>query len=239
MRQLKAWATQMATTNLFAHSGSQLYGENLYGQFGAGPLNSIASFSTLESTCVSSWYSEISMYNFNSPGYSDATGHYTQVVWKSTTMLGMGLGWGIKSGGVNSYYCVSQYSPPGNNVMPGQFLANVLPPLSSTTTTLQSTLSSSTKLPTSTLTTTIASTPSNPCISSPCQNGGICTAPSSTSFACTCIQGYTGSLCQTQINYCASTPCQNGATCVKSLSGYTCVCLPSFTGQNCQSQVSL
>ena len=130
MRQLKAWATQMATTNLFAHSGSQLYGENLYGQFGAGPLNSFASCSTLGSTCVSSWYSEISMYNFNSPGYSDATGHYTQVVWKSTTMLGMGLGWGIKSGGVNSYYCVGQYSPPGNNVMSGQFLANVLPPLS-------------------------------------------------------------------------------------------------------------
>lgn len=130
----QAWATQMATTNVFAHSGSQLYGENLYGQFSSGALTSAASCSTLGTTCVNSWYSEISAYNFNSPGYSDATGHYTQVVWKSTTMLGMGLGWGLKSSGVNGYYCVGQYSPPGNNVSPGQFAANVLPPMSSVST---------------------------------------------------------------------------------------------------------
>lgn len=34
------------------------------------------------------WYSEIAQYDFSSPGYSDATGHFTQVVWKGSTRLG-------------------------------------------------------------------------------------------------------------------------------------------------------
>ena len=121
----QAWATQMATTNVFAHSGNSLYGESLYGQFTSGSLNNFSACSTLGTTCVKSWYDEISNYNFNNPGYSDSTGHYTQVVWKSSSILGMGLGWGIQSGGLNSYYCVGQYSPAGNNVAPGQFATNV------------------------------------------------------------------------------------------------------------------
>jgi uncharacterized protein YkwD len=121
----QAWATQMATTNVFAHSGNSLYGENLYVQFSSSALSNVSACSTLGVTCVESWYNEITSYDFSNPGYSDTTGHYTQVVWKSSSLLGMGLGWGIQSGGLNSYYCVGQYSPAGNNLAPGQFAANV------------------------------------------------------------------------------------------------------------------
>jgi hypothetical protein len=30
-------------------------------------------------------------YNWNAPGFSSATGHFTQVVWKATTEVGCGV----------------------------------------------------------------------------------------------------------------------------------------------------
>ncbi len=56
-----------------------------------------------------------------------ATGHFTQVVWKSSTRLGLGLAAG-KHKGSNAYYCVAEYSPPGN--YGNKFRENVLPPRS-------------------------------------------------------------------------------------------------------------
>ena len=49
-------------------------------------------------------------------GFTAATGHFTQVVWKSTTGLGCGF-----NAGCRMYVC--NYSPPGNFL--GQFDANV------------------------------------------------------------------------------------------------------------------
>lgn len=66
------------------------------------------------------WYNEISLYNFAKGEFSSATGHFTQLVWKSSTKLGLGLAYnGIK------YYVVANYQAPGNYL--GQFLTNVLP----------------------------------------------------------------------------------------------------------------
>jgi hypothetical protein len=48
-----------------------------------------------------------------------STGHFTQVVWNSSTKLGMGLA--LSSG---KLYCVGQYSPAGN--YEGQYKQNVL-----------------------------------------------------------------------------------------------------------------
>lgn len=66
------------------------------------------------------WYNEVSSYNYNSPGFSMATGHFTQVVWNASTKLGMGLSVGAKG-----TYCVGQYQPAGNYA--GQFPQNVKP----------------------------------------------------------------------------------------------------------------
>ena len=73
-------------------------------------------------SATQSWYDEIKVYNFNRPGFSGSTGHFTQVVWKSTTKLGMGVGFGDRGRRV---VVVAQYGPSGN--MMGAFPQNVPP----------------------------------------------------------------------------------------------------------------
>jgi len=70
---------------------------------------------------VQSWYNEIGQYNYQSGGFSAATGHATQLLWKGTTQLGCGY-----QTSCGLYVC--QYSPAGNVI--GQFRDNVLPPVS-------------------------------------------------------------------------------------------------------------
>ena len=67
------------------------------------------------------WYDEVNLYNYNNPGFSSATGHFTQVVWKSTSDLGCGIA--ISRNG--KIYGVSEYTKPGN--YGNQYRANVLP----------------------------------------------------------------------------------------------------------------
>ncbi len=54
-------------------------------------------------------------YDFKKPGYSDKTGHFTQIVWKSTKKVGC-----ARCGGKGSKwyetYVVCDYSPSGNIV---------------------------------------------------------------------------------------------------------------------------
>uniref|UniRef100_A0A3P8WPS9 SCP domain-containing protein n=1 Tax=Cynoglossus semilaevis TaxID=244447 RepID=A0A3P8WPS9_CYNSE len=50
------------------------------------------------------------------------TGHFTQVVWKETTQLGVG----VATVGTRSYV-VAQYRPAGNMTMPGKFESNKYP----------------------------------------------------------------------------------------------------------------
>ena len=62
-------------------------------------------------------------YDFNNPGWNanPGTGHFTQVVWKASTQLGIGKA--EKNGCI---YVVGRYSPAGN--MGGQYKSNVLKP---------------------------------------------------------------------------------------------------------------
>ena len=39
---------------------------------------------------VDAWGNERTKYNFNDPGFSEATGHFTQLVWKATRTVGCG-----------------------------------------------------------------------------------------------------------------------------------------------------
>lgn len=67
------------------------------------------------------WYDEVQKYDYNKPGFSAETGHFTQVVWKNSNKLGFGYA------NVNGYTAsVALYSPPGN--YQGQFPQNVLRP---------------------------------------------------------------------------------------------------------------
>ena len=39
---------------------------------------------------VDMWYREMHDYHFEKPGFSPSTGHFTQVVWKGSTHIGIG-----------------------------------------------------------------------------------------------------------------------------------------------------
>jgi len=71
-------------------------------------------------TPTNMWYNEYSNYNFNSPGFSMGTGHFTQVVWKNSKEFGIGL------------YCYNSkcfmtgnYYPGGNFGSANEYAKNV------------------------------------------------------------------------------------------------------------------
>jgi uncharacterized protein YkwD len=101
----QAWADRC----VFEHSNAGL-GENL--AQGTGDYSG--------ANAVNDWYNEISAYDFNSPGFSDATGHFTQVIWKSTKKVGCGVAQ-CSDGAL--YVC--NYEPAGNTE--GAFPDNVPP----------------------------------------------------------------------------------------------------------------
>ena len=112
------WSNNLLTTNVFQHSGNKLYGENL--AYFSGYGNDIM---VLLKKSVDAWYNEVKMYDFTNPGFSSSTGHFTCLVWKSSTSYGIGIAVDAKS----RAYIVMNTSPPGNYV--GQFKLNVLPAL--------------------------------------------------------------------------------------------------------------
>lgn len=54
------------------------------------------------------------------------TFNFTQMIWKSTTEIGVGIS---RVKGQDRYVVVTHYRCPGNNNMPGEFKKNVLPAL--------------------------------------------------------------------------------------------------------------
>mmetsp|Transcript_124482 Transcript_124482/g.220564 ORF Transcript_124482/g.220564 Transcript_124482/m.220564 type:complete len:91 (-) Transcript_124482:36-308(-) len=68
------------------------------------------------------WYSEVDKYDFDNPGFGMGTGHFTQLVWKSTKKVGMAKVVG-ESHGMTAIWIAANYSPAGN--MQGAFENNV------------------------------------------------------------------------------------------------------------------
>lgn len=89
-------------------------GENLVGGSGTWTAQQFADMGT------QMWYDEIKAYDYNKPGFSMATGHFTQVVWKTSTKFGFGH---ATIGGFTAG--VGLYLVHGN--MQGQFPQNVMP----------------------------------------------------------------------------------------------------------------
>jgi hypothetical protein len=122
------WDETIATfaqqsNNLFQHSGSALYGENLAYFEGYG--NDIV---VLLKKAIDNWYNEITLYDFTNPGYKQGTGHFTCLVWKSSTKFGMGFS--IDPSNNNKVDITFNSEPPGN--YQGQFAQNVLAPTGTT-----------------------------------------------------------------------------------------------------------
>lgn len=72
----------MAKQRALAHRPNNEYGENVYYAMNFDPS---------AEQCVKSWYDEIKNYNYSKPGFSSKTGHFTQVVWKDSIELGVGI----------------------------------------------------------------------------------------------------------------------------------------------------
>ncbi|KAK7424484.1 hypothetical protein QQX98_000449 [Neonectria punicea] len=99
------WATHLVSLGTLEHSGSSGLGENLYMQYGTDSpyANAVAAFVDEKSSYNGETISETNYLTF---------GHYTQVIWKSTTKVGMA----IASGTNGETYVVARYSPPGNYI---------------------------------------------------------------------------------------------------------------------------
>lgn len=122
-RIAQSYAEHLAATSTFEHSGNKLgdkaLGENLYMEWisrGRAEINL--------DRCISSWYDEVAMHNFRKPKFSKETGHFTQMVWKATKTMGVGV---AHSPDGREVYIVTNYYPAGNIVSPGYFEENVLP----------------------------------------------------------------------------------------------------------------
>ncbi|KAF6016684.1 GLIPR2 [Bugula neritina] len=89
-------------------------GENLYSEHGMGVNNGEGERG------VEWWYNEIQDYSFDQPGFGMSTGHFTQVLWKETEEVGVGVA--VSSSGKT--YVVANYWPAGN--VEKQFETNVL-----------------------------------------------------------------------------------------------------------------
>ena len=63
------------------------------------------------------------MYPFDTNSFKSGTGHFTQVVWKGSTTLGLGVAKGERQNMI-CYYAVARYRPPGN--YDSKFLKNVV-----------------------------------------------------------------------------------------------------------------
>ncbi|WP_051133471.1 CAP family protein [Nocardia paucivorans] len=98
------------------------YGENLFAT--RHPSAGIAE-------AVASWMQEMGRYDYANPGFSPATGRFTQLVWKSTTQVAAAVmtcppNTVIPGYSGNATYIVARYTPPGN--FPDRFRENVSGP---------------------------------------------------------------------------------------------------------------
>merc|ERR1712223_1243944 len=106
----------LAAHNAFEHRPNTKYGENIFQSGGKAAQDQAQG-------AVDMWYSEIKDYSFGTEPSQGGpvTGHFTQVVWKGSTEVGVGVG---QKG--STVVVVANYSPAGNYI--GQYVDNVPPP---------------------------------------------------------------------------------------------------------------
>ncbi|XP_064648124.1 Golgi-associated plant pathogenesis-related protein 1-like [Lineus longissimus] len=73
------------------------------------------------------WYSECKNYNFAKRVFQRDSAHFTRMLWKSSTDMGIGI---AKLPNKDKYAIVVAYRPAGNINFSGDFGKNVAPPKS-------------------------------------------------------------------------------------------------------------
>nr|XP_023020881.1 uncharacterized protein LOC111509384 isoform X2 [Leptinotarsa decemlineata]XP_023020882.1 uncharacterized protein LOC111509384 isoform X2 [Leptinotarsa decemlineata]XP_023020883.1 uncharacterized protein LOC111509384 isoform X2 [Leptinotarsa decemlineata]XP_023020884.1 uncharacterized protein LOC111509384 isoform X2 [Leptinotarsa decemlineata]XP_023020885.1 uncharacterized protein LOC111509384 isoform X2 [Leptinotarsa decemlineata]XP_023020886.1 uncharacterized protein LOC111509384 isoform len=110
------WAKHLAQRNILEHRPGSNYGENIYCLYSSDP-----NFTVNGHTPVDTWYEEVVHHPFGKEPCSLKSGHFSQVIWKSSEFLGVG----VAKNSQNSIYVVANYSPAGNFV--GHYVENVPP----------------------------------------------------------------------------------------------------------------
>ena len=93
---------------LTSHSQGGPYGENI-----------AEGYASTTDSCQA-WGDEYKEYSWSNPGFSEATGHFTQLVWKDSQQVGCGRAF---CGANNGWYVVCEYQPVGNVI--GSFAQQV------------------------------------------------------------------------------------------------------------------
>uniref|UniRef100_A0A8C4ZWE3 Sushi, von Willebrand factor type A, EGF and pentraxin domain-containing protein 1 n=1 Tax=Gadus morhua TaxID=8049 RepID=A0A8C4ZWE3_GADMO len=73
------------------------------------------------------------------------------------------------------------------------------------------------------------------CFLNPCQNKGTCEEVGA-GYVCTCMPGFTGSLCEAEVNECVSSPCLNEGVCDLA-AAFSCTCPMGYSGERCEVDV--
>ncbi|CAG9816159.1 unnamed protein product [Phaedon cochleariae] len=110
------WAKHLAQKNILEHRPGSNYGENIYCLYSSDP-----NFTVNGHTPVDTWYEEVSHHPFGKEPSNLKSGHFSQVIWKSSEYLGVG----VAKNSQGSIYVVANYSPAGNFV--GHYVENVPP----------------------------------------------------------------------------------------------------------------
>ncbi|GHH31622.1 CAP family protein [Lentzea cavernae] len=118
-RTAQEWADHLHETNDFQHRPGNQYGENLYATSRKRSIDSAAA------DALEAWYRESRGYDYDEEmtqqNINHSLLHFTAMVWKSTTQVGVGL-----TQGHNGTYVVINFAKRGNTL--NHFRENVLPP---------------------------------------------------------------------------------------------------------------
>lgn len=104
--ELQEFAANYAANNFscdnvqLIHSGGP-YGENLAAGYVGGE------------DLVTAWYDEIDLYDYDNPGFSEETGHFTQLIWDDSVELGCAI---VRCNNAWRQYTICEYYPMGNIV---------------------------------------------------------------------------------------------------------------------------
>ncbi|XP_033332223.2 uncharacterized protein LOC117223804 [Megalopta genalis] len=114
------WADRLAEEGMLVYKSDPDYGENIF----AGFLRDSPENAKPEDP-IELWYREGRYFKYGeeTPKNVEDVRHFTQLVWKATTSLGIGTAIGDDK----ETYIVCFYQPPGN--VPEEFAANVLAPV--------------------------------------------------------------------------------------------------------------
>lgn len=101
----------LARENKIVERTDNYFGENIYCCEGFEPTG----FRTAQR-----WYEEMGQFDFSRPDFAPHTGHFTQMVWRKSHDLGVG----VARASNGNYFVVANYDPPGNVI--NHYRTNVL-----------------------------------------------------------------------------------------------------------------